>query len=154
MISLIDIHISSASFARWFSRIVLAQKMNNWSLKQNLYPAFFCGILALILIGSADTLVLLLIAAVAKAFAQGMSQPAIQTEGLRMVEPARRGVASSTIYIGGDLGQAVGPILGGAVAQHVGYGMMYWICGIPLAVAWVYFAAVCAGRCGTKVMFR
>lgn len=137
-----------------FSRIVLAQKMNNWSLKQNLYPAFFCGILALILIGSADTLVLLLIAAVAKAFAQGMSQPAIQTEGLRMVEPARRGVASSTIYIGGDLGQAVGPILGGAVAQHVGYGMMYWICGIPLAVAWVYFAAVCAGRCGTKVMFR
>lgn len=129
-----------------FSRILLAQKMNSWSLKQNLYPAFFCGILALILIGSADTLVLLLIAAVVKAFAQGMSQPAIQTEGLRMVEPARRGVASSTIYIGGDLGQAVGPMLGGAVAQHVGYGAMYWICAVPLAAACVYFVAICVRK--------
>lgn len=122
-----------------FSRIVLARKMNAWTLKQNLYPAFFCGIAALLLIGGADTLMMLLIAAAVKAFAQGMSQPAIQTEGLRMVEPERRGVASSTIYIGGDLGQAVGPMLGGAVAQSVGYGRMYWICAVPLAAAWVYF---------------
>lgn len=121
------------------SRIVLAQYMNRWSLKQNLYPAFMCGIFALLLIGRADTLTMLLIAAVVKAFAQGMSQPAIQTEGLRMVKPERRGVASGTIYIGGDLGQAVGPMLGGAAAQRVGYGMMYWICAVPLAAAWVYF---------------
>lgn len=121
------------------SRIVLARRMNAWTLKQNLYPAFVCGILALLLIGGADTLQMLLGAAVIKAVAQGMSQPAIQTEGLRMVEPERRGVASSTIYIGGDLGQAVGPMLGGAAAQHVGYGNMYWLCAVPLAAAWMYF---------------
>ena len=56
-----------------------------------------------------------------------------------MVRPERRGVASSTIYIGGDLGQAVGPMLGGAVAQSVGYGIMYWICAVPIAAAWAYF---------------
>ena len=122
-----------------FSRIILARNMNRWTLKQNLYPAFVCGIFALVLIGGADTLQMLLAAAVVKAFAQGMSQPAIQTEGLRMVRPERRGVASSTIYIGGDLGQAVGPMLGGAVAQSVGYGIMYWICAVPIAAAWAYF---------------
>ena len=66
--------------------------------------------------GAAHTLSVLLIVAVIKAFAQGMSQPAIQTAGLHMVSPVRRGVASSTLYIGGDLGQAVGPMLGGIVA--------------------------------------
>lgn len=121
------------------SRIVLAQKMNTWSLKQNLYPAFLCGIISLIMISRADALWILLAAAVAKAYAQGMSQPAIQTEGLRMVKIDDRGVASSTLYIGGDLGQAVGPILGGMAAQNVGYSTMYWMCAIPLAAAWLYF---------------
>lgn len=43
------------------------------------------------------------------------------------------------MYIGGDLGQAVGPILGGVVAEQAGYGTMYLLGAIPIAVAWVYF---------------
>ena len=68
-----------------------------------------------------------------------MSQPALQTEALKSVPAEKRGLASSTMYIGGDLGQAVGPILGGVVAQQAGYGNMYMLSAIPIAVAWVYF---------------
>lgn len=121
------------------SRIFMAKRMNSWSLKQNLYPAFFCGITTLVLISGANALWVLLLAAVLKAFAQGMSQPALQTSGLQMLPPQRRGVASCTLYIGGDLGQAVGPMLGGAIAQRAGYGNMYWICALPIAAALVYF---------------
>lgn len=113
--------------------------MNKWSLKQNLYPAFCFGVVSLILIGKAESLTVLIIAAVTKAFAQGMSQPAIQTEGIRSVESTRRGVASSTIYIGGDLGQAIGPMLGGAVSQRAGYDMMYLFSAIPLIAAGLCF---------------
>ncbi len=121
------------------SRILMARKMNRWSLKKNLYPAFACGVLTLLLIAGSSNLFLLIIAAIVKAFAQGMSQPALQTEALRIVEPDKRGIACSTMYIGGDLGQAVGPMLGGIVAQSLGYGSMYLFSIIPLVAAFIYF---------------
>lgn len=138
-------HFTLNAIVLIFSRVVLAKRMNTWSLKQNLYPAFVCGIVALVMISRANALWILLVAAVIKAFASGMSQPAIQTEGFRMLPPERRGVASSTIYIGGDLGQAIGPMIGGAIAQSVGYRNMYWICALPLVIAFAFFV-VCEKR--------
>ena len=91
------------------------------------------------MIGNAWSFGILVLAGCTKAIAQGMSQPALQTEALRSVPPEKRGLASSTMYIGGDLGQAVGPILGGVVAEQAGYGTMYLLSAIPIAAAWVYF---------------
>lgn len=68
-----------------------------------------------------------------------MSQPALQTEALRSVPPEKRGLASSTMYIGGDLGQAVGPILGGVVAEQAGYGTMYLLVQFRLLWHGLYF---------------
>ena len=33
----------------------------------------------------------------------------------------------------------MGPILGGVVAERAGYGAMYFLSAIPIAVAWAYF---------------
>ncbi|WP_346697470.1 MFS transporter [Catenibacillus scindens] len=121
------------------SRVFLAKKMNLWTLRQNLFPAFISGILALILIGRAEGLIILLVAGVLKAIAQGMSQPALQTEAFRSMPYEKRGIASSTMYIGGDLGQAVGPVIGGVLAEWTGYGVMFMLCAIPIAAAMIYF---------------
>ena len=43
------------------------------------------------------------------------------------------------MYIGGDLGQALGPMIGGAIAERAGYGNMFYWCILPLAVTFVYF---------------
>ena len=75
------------------------------------FSSVYHGILALILIGRAEGLIILLVAGVLKAIAQGMSQPALQTEAFRSMPYEKRGIASSTMYIGGDLGQAVGPVI-------------------------------------------
>ena len=121
------------------ARILMAEHMNQMSLRQNLYPAFLCGVLTLVLVGRADAEWFLIAAAVTKAFSHGMSQPALQTEAIRVVPAEKRGVACSTMYIGGDLGQALGPMLGGMVADVTGYSNMYLWCIVPLAAAWVYF---------------
>jgi len=139
----ISLHFTLNAVVLILSRVILAGVMNSWSLKQNLYPAFFTGIAALVVISQADTLGILLLAAVLKAFAQGLSQPALQTEALKRVEPEKRGVACSTMYIGGDLGQAVGPMLGGVVAQRAGYGNMYLLSAVPLVIALICFFIRC-----------
>ena len=136
----VHMHFTVNAIVLLVTRIALAKKLNEWTLGQNLYPAFVCGVATLLMIGNAWSFPVLLLAGCTKAIAQGMSQPALQTEALKSVPPEKRGLASSTMYIGGDLGQAVGPILGGMVAERTGYGTMYILCAIPIAIAWVYFA--------------
>lgn len=133
------VHFTLSAVILIVARILMAEQMNQMSLRQNLYPAFLCGVLTLVLVGRADAEWFLIAAAVTKAFSHGMSQPALQTEAIRVVPVEKRGVACSTMYIGGDLGQALGPMLGGVVADVTGYSNMYLWCIVPLAAAWVYF---------------
>lgn len=135
----VQVHFTVNAIVLLVTRVALAKKLNEWTLGQNLYPAFVCGVTTLLMIGNARSFAILVLAGCTKAIAQGMSQPALQTEALKSVPAEKRGLASSTMYIGGDLGQAVGPILGGVVAQQAGYGNMYMLSAIPIAVAWVYF---------------
>ena len=135
----VQVHFTVNAIVLLVTRIALAKKLNEWTLGQNLYPAFVCGVTTLLMIGNARSFAILVLAGCTKAIAQGMSQPALQTEALKSVPAEKRGLASSTMYIGGDLGQAVGPILGGVVAQQAGYGNMYMLSAVPIAVAWVYF---------------
>ncbi len=135
----VSIHFTLNAVLLIALRILLAKQMNTWPLRKSLFPAFITGILTLAVIGTANSLALLLVAACFKAVAQGLGQPVLQTEAMRSVPPARRGIASSTMYIGGDLGQAVGPMIGGAVADVTGYGNMFLLCILPLAIAFIAF---------------
>lgn len=135
----VQMHFTVNAIVLLVTRIALAKKLNNGTLGMSLYPAFICGVATLLIISNAWSYGILILAGCTKAIAQGMSQPALQTEALRSVPPEKRGLASSTMYIGGDLGQTVGPILGGVVAEQAGYGAMYLLSAIPIAVAWAYF---------------
>ena len=100
--------------------------------KAIVYPAMLLDGLALCLIGTAGSLGMILAAAVAKALGQGSGQLTLQSEALKTLPPEKSGVASSTFYIGGDVGQGLGPMLAGQVvdtlgAGSTGYGIMF--CG-------------------------
>ena len=122
-------HFTVNAIVLLVTRIALAKKLNNGTLGMSLYPAFICGVATLLIISNAWSYGILILAGCTKAIAQGMSQPALQTEALRSVPSEKRGLASSTMYIGGDLGQA----------ERAGYGAMYFLSAIPIAVAWAYF---------------
>ena len=86
--------------------------------------------LGMALVGLASSLGLMLVAAVCKALGQGAGTPSIQAYTVKTLEPARAGVAVSTIQIGQNLGNALAPIGGSFFAESFGYEAMF--CGVGL----------------------
>ena len=92
------------------------------------YPAFTLAAVAMVILGFAKVLPMFLLASLIKAVAQGSLQPALQTCCLVSVPPERRGLASSTYYIGPDVMQSLGPMAGGVIIQSFGYSAAYFTC--------------------------
>lgn len=104
--------------------------MDRRGLKILVYPAFVIGILAMFLHGLSVTIGILLLAAVLKAIASSTIQSCLLAECINRVGVERSGVATSTYYIGADIGQGIGPVIGGMIATSFGYNNMFFFCGI------------------------
>lgn len=80
-----------------------------------------------------------MIAALLYAIGQGTGQTALQSACMKVAGPDRRGVAASTFFLGADMGQGIGPMIGGAISQKFGYKTMF-ISGItPLMIGILLF---------------
>ncbi len=84
---------------------------------------------SMIMIGKAGGLVLILMAAVFKAIGQGGGQISLQTACIKKADAARVGIATSTYYIGADIGQGFGPMIGGKLSEVYGYKIMFYCTG-------------------------
>ena len=86
---------------------------------------------------------MILVSCVIRAIGQGAAQPAIQASCLDAVGKNRSGVATSTYYLGGDIGQGIGPIVGGFVISAIvgiqGYTVLFVGCAALLLLAGIYF---------------
>ena len=96
-------------------------------LKVILYPACVIYTIGVIVLANGYSLLPILIAAVLKAIGQGSGTTAIQADAIKKMGLERTGVANSTILIGQNIGNAVGPIFASAVIPTVGYTNMYYI---------------------------
>lgn len=117
-----------------FTRPMIGKLSDRYGLTRVLIPAVFCFAAAFMIISVADSLPLFLLAAFVSAFGYGASQPAVQTLSMKSVVPERRGAASSTNYIGQDLGQLVGPVVAGTMIERAGYSLMWRYMLIPLGM--------------------
>lgn len=104
--------------------------------------AYICLILA----GAGATVVLLGTASLLKALGMGAVQPTVQANCLRSVPLERRGKASSTYYLGADIGQSLAPILGGAAIDHVGFSGMFALAPLPLLAVTAFYIIHSARR--------
>ena len=95
-------------------------------LKIILFPSFVIAAAGMVFLGAAKTLTFVIIAAVLKALGQGAAAPSIQAYAVKQLGPERAGVASSTCYIFQDLGNTVGPIVGGFTADKIGFGNTFY----------------------------
>lgn len=123
----------------FISRILFGRVTDSHGFSWALYPGSFLIILALIFLGNAGKLLLSVtfcfaMAAILKAFGVGILQPAIQANCLKSVETGRRGAASSTYYIGTDLGQGVSTVAAGRLITRCGYSGMYLCYIVPMLV--------------------
>ncbi len=118
-----------------FSRSIAGKVADKKGLAWVAYPALALAAAAAFLLGQAHTMAAVLIAAVFKAFGQGSAQPSIQAACIRMLPPEKRGVATSTYYVGADLGQGFGPMAAGAIVAAMGYEAMFTACALLFVLA-------------------
>ena len=88
-----------------------------------------------IVISLSKDLPMFLFAAFLSAFGYAGSQPALMAVCMKSVPTERRGAASCTSYIGQDLGNLAGPILAGAIVEHMGYASMWRLMTVPIFIA-------------------
>jgi MFS family permease len=112
---------------------------DRYGLTYVLLPAFLCGMLAMYLLGNAQSLPMVLLVSVLQAFGASMGHPALQAESIRLLGQEHSGVATSTYYIGADLGIGGGPMLGGIIASHWGYTVMYHLAAVSMLVGLLGF---------------
>ncbi len=80
---------------------------------------------AMILLASARSFAPIAIAGVLMAFGYGMASPSLQAACLKSDPEGNLGTASSTSFIGTDLGNALGPIIAGLAVQGLGYDVAF-----------------------------
>lgn len=128
------------------SRLLSGKIADRKGLKAVLYPAFFGVVAGMIILWKANTLWMFLLAAAIKALGHGAGQPSIQAACIKKVPKERRGSASGTYYLGVDIGQGIGPVIGGFVAGHFGYNNMYLMGGCITVMAMALFAVYTKGK--------
>jgi MFS family permease len=72
----------------------------------------------------------------------GHMWPALQNMTINVAHNNQRGTANSTILISWDIGMGLGILLGGVIAEHLGYGAAFWtVVMVNTAGVLTFFAA-------------
>ena len=124
----IGLYFTVLAIGYFLTRPFIGKLYDRKGLSIILYPAFLLVMLESLLLSQASVLWIVLLAAVVKALGQGAAQPTIQSTCLKKLDPAKSGVAAATYFIGADIGQGVGPMVGGKIAESFGYSAMFFFC--------------------------
>lgn len=105
-----------------------------------MYPGFVLLGAGLLMLGTAQSTVTMLMAGALIGLGFGNMQSCTQAIAIKMVEPHRMGLATSTFFIFLDAGLGFGPYLLGQVIPYTGYGNLYLLMGVlTLATIGVYY---------------
>ena len=108
-------------------RMLIGKMLDRKKLAVVVLASTVTGALSMLLIGWAGGLVMVLAAAVIKAFGNVGGQVSLQSACVKKVDATRVGIATSTYYIGGDIGNGLGPVWGGIVAKNFGTGSAFLV---------------------------
>lgn len=100
-----------------------------------LLPSILFAALGMFFIGIGYSLAVMLLASVFKALGQGSGTPSLQAYVVKTLDKSRAGVATSTIMIGQNVGNAIAPIIGSFFVTAYGYEKMFCGYGGILLVA-------------------
>ena len=134
----IGLYFTTSAVMMLITRPFVGRLIDKFGIVNVLVPALFCNVLSFVIISYSTSMLGFLLAAVISAFGQGACQPAIMALSMKTVTNDRRGAASSTNYIGMDMGVMVGPVVAGNVAEAFGYVAMWRIMTIPFFVGMAF----------------
>jgi MFS family permease len=142
-------YFTISAFSLLFARIAFGKLSDRHGLVSVLFPGNGIIALAMLLLsfaGTGNPIILFAVASALKALGTGAIQPALQASCLQGVDEKRRGAASSTYYLGADIGQGFAPVLAGVVAGNLGYSSMFALCTFPLLIAAALFGVAISRR--------
>lgn len=124
------------------TRLVLGRLSDRKGTAVAVYPGLALMIAGLLILWHAREPYQFALASVVKTTGVGMARPAIQAACLKAVPASRRGAASSTYYLGSDIGQGTAPAIGGKIVDVTGgdYGLTFALYALPLAASCVIYA--------------
>lgn len=122
------------------TRPLIGRLGDKYGIHKVLLPAFCVYGVAMIVISFASTLPAFLLAAVINSLGYGAASPIIQALCMKSVPRERRGLASTTSYIGTDLGYLIGSPIAGSLVSAFGYSSMFQIMVVPITFAVILFA--------------
>lgn len=109
---------------------LLDQKGLNWIV----YPAGILAILAMIVLSYSTTIFFVIVSAILRALGQGAAQPSLQAACIKKVGKEKAGIATSTFYLGADIGQGISPVIGGVIASMWNYESTFILSAIILVL--------------------
>ena len=112
------------------TRPLIGKLTDRFGFVKVIVPSLLCCFATFYIVSFSASLWGFLLAAFISAFGIGACQPALQSPTMKSVTNERRGVASSTNFIGLDLGALAGPAIAGAAVQVLGYIPMWHIMSI------------------------
>jgi len=119
------------------SRLIFGKLADKKGTGFALYPGIALIIVGFVILWRQSAPWMFAAAAVIKTLGVGMVRPAIQAASVKAVSPERRGAASSTYYIGSDIGQGTSPLIAGKIVDVTGgnYGLAFAVYTFPLIAA-------------------
>ena len=141
----IGLYFTTTAAMMLITRPLVGKLTDRFGIVKILIPALLCNVLSFFIISGSSTLISFLLAALISAFGQGACHPAMLALSMKSVPNDRRGAASSTNYIGQDLGVMAGPVIAGNIAQAFGYVTMWHVMTIPFVLGMV-LVFVCRHR--------
>ena len=139
----ISLYFTVYSIVLFIIRPLSGKLMDRRGIRLTVLPAMLLTALSMLLLSWSTSLVTILVSAVVRAVGQGTAQPSLQAGCINYIGRERSGVATSTYYLFGDVGQGLGPMIGGVVLQRLpgvsGYQSLYWACAGLLVIGFVIF---------------
>lgn len=139
----ISIYFTVYAVSLFLIRPLAGKLMDSKGLKYTVFPGMIITALSMFMLGISHSLWFILLTCLLRAIGQGAAQPSLQAGCINHIGRDRSGVATSTYFLGGDVGQGVGPMVGGAILGLVaglqGYQFVFNFCGYFIIVAMVYF---------------
>lgn len=130
----ISLFFSANALVLFLMRLTIGKLIDKTKLLYIVIPSLLISALSFAIIGYTSSFALMMAAAVFKALGHGGGQISLQSACIKRVSAARVGVATGTFYIGADIGQGLGSIVGGQISDLLSYDMMFY-CAAALMVA-------------------
>ncbi len=120
-------------------RLMVGKIVDRKSLSLIVNVSLITSAVSMMMIGKGSVLWIFLFAAVLKAVGQGSGQISLQSACIKKVDARKVGIATSTYYIGADIGQGLGPIIGGKISAMFDYRTMFYCAAALILLVMVLF---------------